>query len=121
MKKYLFLVFLLLTSVVSLAEVPYYGMISFEVRYFDPTYPPKPRPKSPINVPTVILDDYELTFQSAHPAYTLFLYEDNVLIHSTEISPEITTVNLPSWLSGEYEIQLCIDDCSYYFCGFIDV
>lgn len=121
MKKFLIVVFLLLASVVSIAEVPYCGIVSFEVRSFDPTYPPKPRPKSPINVPTVVLDDHQLIFQTAHPAYTLYLYEEEVLVYSTEISPDSTIVNLPSWLSGGYEIQLYMGECSYYFCGFIEI
>lgn len=120
MKKYLLFILLLLTDV-SYAGIQSYVLIPFEVCISDPSAPPKPRPKSPINVPTVVLDDHQLIFQSAHPAYTLYLYEEEVLVYSTEISPDSTIVNLPSWLSGEYEIQLYMGECSYYFCGFIEI
>ena len=77
--------------------------------------------KGPESAPTITQDGYEFSFQSSHPAYTLYIVEDDVVVYSVLVSLSTTSVILPSWLSGEYELQLHPDDCNYYFYGYIEL
>ena len=77
--------------------------------------------KSPFEIPTIIQDDYELSFQSSHSAYTLYIVENEVVVYSVAVSSNATSIILPSWLSGEYELQLHPDECNYYFYGYIEL
>lgn len=85
----------------------------------DPTLPLPG--KGSIVVPSVDLDGYELSFQSSHPTYTLYIVEDEVVVYSVVVSSTTTSVVLPSWLSGEYKLQLHPDGCNYYFYGYINL
>lgn len=73
--------------------------------------------KGPVYVPTVFQDGYEIIFQSSHPAYTLYIEEDDVVVYSVVVSSSTTSVFLPSWLSGEYLLLLRPEDSIYYFYG----
>jgi hypothetical protein len=76
--------------------------------------------KGPEYVPSVVLDGYEITFLAIHPAYTLNIVANGVVVYSVALSPYTTSVVLPSWLSGQYEIQLRPDDY-YYLYGYIEL
>ena len=94
--------------------------IPLSVEIYDP-YPTSPgHGKSPVFIPSVLLDDYHLYFQGAHSDYTLTLLdnEDNV-VYSTLVYSTDTEVILPSTLSGEYQILLVPDNTNYYFVGTI--
>lgn len=75
--------------------------------------------KAPIQIPTLWQDGYELTFPSMHSEYALDIVLNGIVVYSTNVSETTTTVFLPSWLSGEYELQLYPEDCSYYFYGYV--
>lgn len=123
MKKVFLAIILLLTSVVSYASVQQVcgNDVPLEVGIDDPTNNEDPLPKSPILIPSVSQDGYELSFQSSHPVYTLYIIENEVAAYSVIVSSSTTSVVLPSWLSGEYELQLHPDGCNYYFYGFINL
>ena len=76
--------------------------------------------KGPEYVPSVVQDDYEITFLAIHPAYTLNIVANGVVVYSVALSPYTTSIVLPSWLSGQYEIQLRPDDY-YYLYGYIEL
>ena len=76
--------------------------------------------KNPIEVPSIMQDGYEIIFQSQHPFYTLCIVEDDVVVYSVPVPSTTTTVNLPTWLEGEYEIRL-YGDTDYYFYGYIEL
>lgn len=76
--------------------------------------------RGPEYVPSVIQNDYEITFLAIHPAYTLNIVANGVVVYSVALSPYTTSVVLPSWLSGDYEIQLRPDDY-YYLYGYIEL
>jgi len=101
------------------SEVP--DPIPLTVGIDDPVPASPGHGKGSVTVPTVIQDDYELTFLSSHPAYTLYILEDDVVVYSVVVSSSTTTVILPSWLSGEYELQLHPDGCGYFFYGYIEL
>jgi len=77
-------------------------------------------PKSPIDPPTVYLEDYTLTFEADHPEYVLYIKdEDEVVVYSTVVTSAETEVVLPSTLSGDYEIELIMGD--WLFSGWINL
>ena len=92
--------------------------IDFTTKYFEPVPTTPGHGKGPVRTPQVWQDDYELTFQGAHAAYTLDLLQDGIIVYSVEVSEEATSIILPSWLEGSYEIQLYTDS-NYYFYGIL--
>lgn len=99
------------------SEVP--DPIPLTVGIDDPVPASPGHGKGSIPIPSIWQDDYELSFQSSHPAYTLYILEDDVVVYSVIVSSSATSVMLPLWLCGEYELQLHPYDCSYYFYGLI--
>ena len=68
-------------------------------------------PKTPITAPTVYIDDYTLLFEANHPEYVLNIKdENNVVVYTTVVYSTQTQVVLPSTLSGDYEIELVVDN-----------
>ena len=121
MNKVLLTIILLLTAFVGYANVQGSIIIPLEVGIIDPTAPPKPIPKNPIVVPSVMQDDYEIRFLEIHPYYTLCIVdEDDEVVYSVAVWSFTTSIVLPSWLSGDYEIQLRPDD-NYYLYGYIEL
>ena len=92
--------------------------IDLSVKRINPVQTTPGHGKSPVQVPEIWQDGYELTFQSSHAAYTLNLLQDGVVVYSVEVSEEATIITLPSWLEGSYEIELHTDS-NYYFYGYI--
>lgn len=70
-------------------------------------------------IPTIVQNGYEISFQTSHPAYTLYIIEEGTVVYSVAVTSSTTSIILPSWLSGEYEILLHPNDYNYYFYGFI--
>ena len=74
--------------------------------------------RSPIQTPTVYIDDYTLTFVVGHPDYILTIKdEDGDVVYSTVVTSAQTTVVLPSTLSGDYVIELVMGN--WLFTGYI--
>ena len=77
--------------------------------------------RGPVYVPSVSINDHTLTI-SDHPDYVLQLVdpedEDNV-VYEVLIPAGVNTVILPSYLSGEYVIQLLWD--VWRFWGYIEL
>jgi hypothetical protein len=64
-------------------------------------------PKTPMNAPTVYIDDYMLLFEASHPDYVLNIKdEDGNVVYTTVVYSVQTQVVLPSHLSGDYQIEL---------------
>ena len=77
-------------------------------------------PKTPIEVPKVYIEDYTLTFGINHPEYTLILKDENDnVVYTTTVFTTQTDVILPSTLSGDYQIELIMDD--WLFVGWINL
>ena len=74
--------------------------------------------KSPIQPPTVYIDDYTLTFENYHPDYILNIKDEyGNVVYTTMVFSTQTQVVLPSTLSGNYEIRLVLG--SWVFTGWI--
>ena len=77
-------------------------------------------PKSPINPPTVYIEDYTLTFAVNHPEYVLYIKDENdVVVYTTVVTSAETQVTLPSTLAGDYKIELVMDN--WLFTGWISL
>ncbi len=71
-------------------------------------------PRSPNETPIVYIDDYTLLFEANHPDYVLNIKdEDGDVVYSTVVSSTQTQVVLPSTLSGDYQIELVVDNLLY--------
>ena len=77
-------------------------------------------PKSPIQAPTVYIEDYTLLFAVDHPEYVLNIKdEDDNVVYTTVVYSSLTQVILPSTLSGDYQIELVMGN--WLFTGWINL
>ena len=84
----------------------------------DPTINQGDPHRGPVTVPGVYIEDYTLTFSTSCYGYTLELLDgDGEVAYTTIINS--TTVNLPSTLSGEYQLRLIPNDGNIYFYGYV--
>ena len=71
-------------------------------------------PRSPNETPIVYIDDYTLLFEANHPDYVLNIKdEDGDVVYSTVVYSTQTQVILPSTLSGNYQIELVLDNLQF--------
>ena len=92
--------------------------IVFTVSWVNPKPMGNKPNKSPVQPPTVYLDDYVLTFEADHPDYTLYIKdEDGEVVYSSTVYSSQTQVTLPSSLSGDYDIELVMGN--WMFTGWI--
>ena len=67
----------------------------------------EPNPKSPVQMPTVVQDGYNLYIISGCAGATLILRDEyETEVYSTIITDETGEITLPSTLSGMYEIRI---------------
>ena len=125
MKKTVFLLLaVLVCSLVQAQETNSQECINFSVQLTNGAFDPKPIgipvPKSPIQPPTVYIDDYTLSFEADHPEYVLSIKdEEDEVVYTTVVSSSQTQVILPSTLSGEYKIELIMGN--WLFTGWINL
>ena len=77
-------------------------------------------PRTPVRPPVVYLDDYTLTFES-HIDYTLQVVslDDETVVYDAYVPGSVSEVQLPSYLTGEYELRLYTD--SFLFVGYVEL
>jgi hypothetical protein len=117
MKKTVLSILLLFVVCMTHAQSPNHQnaqLIEFSVQYI----PTKPlgngHPKSPDETPTVYIDDYTLYFEANHPEYVLNIKdEDGDVVYTTVVYSAQTQAVLPSTLSGNYVIELAVDNLLY--------
>ncbi len=106
------------TSVCVNAENP--GDIDLEVGYDDPNYPNGSQPRSPIIVPHVGINGFSLIFYTSCDGCILRLLDENEnVVYTTMIPVGTSTLVLPSYLSGNYRIEIIPG--TIYFWGNIEV
>ena len=77
-------------------------------------------PKSPIEPPTVYIENHTLAFENHHPDYALYIKDENDdVVYSTTVYSAFTLVVLPSTLSGDYKIEIRVG--GWIFTGWINV
>lgn len=81
----------------------------------DPTEPQDPHPKSPAVVPIIYQDGHELVFDTKCDGCTLRIVDANDdVVYSIVIPAGTTSLVLPSFLSGTYELQIVRDGWLFY-------
>ena len=90
--------------------------VELSVRNDKPVYGGIPVPKSPVIPPDVWLDDHTLYIDSIGCDCTVQLTDaSNVVVCSVFVPDGTTVVQLPSTLSGTYELSIIPDSGSYYW------
>lgn len=94
--------------------------IDLEVEFDDPDYGQNPPSRTPILVPHVGIDGYTLTFYTSCDGCTLrLLNENDNVVYSTVISSGTSTLVLPSYLSGDYRIEIIRG--TFCFWGYVEL
>ena len=94
--------------------------IDLAVGYVDPTIPHGHNPKSPILIPHVAIDGHTLYFFTPCDGCELqLLDEEGNVVYNVIIPGGSATLALPSYLSGNYEIQIIRGN--YLFWGYINI
>ena len=78
------------------------------------------RPKGPVRLPYVTLNDHTLYIWSQHGGYVLTLYDDNdTVVYQTYVAAGTQMVSLPTTLSGSF--TLILSDDTHMYSGTIDL
>ena len=86
-----------------------------DLQYVDPEYGNLGQHKSPPAVPEIGIEDYTLTFYTPCDGSVLRLLDENDnVVYSTVIPTGTTSLVLPSYLSGSYEIQIVQGNIYFY-------
>lgn len=89
-------------------------IIDLGVNIYDPGND-DPGHRSPVTVPTVSLEDHTLYFDTPCDGCVLsLLNEDGEEVYTTIIPAYCLSLVLPSYLSGEYELQIIQGNICYY-------
>lgn len=94
--------------------------LSLEVRRIDPSKPLKPIKRSPVMAPSLSIMDHTLYFATSCDGCILrMLNEDGEVEYEIEIPENTSTLTLPYYLSGEYELQILRGN--YCFFGIVEL
>ena len=116
MKKLVILLFALLSLVMAKAN----EKVEFKSQLLQGASIGHGYPKSPIQPPTVYIEDHTLSFAVDHPDYLLNIKdEDGDVVFTTVVYSAQTEVVLPLTLSGDYEIELVMGN--WLFSGWINL
>ena len=116
-----FLFFVLTLALLPLSNVTVMAIpINFNVGYENPQNPQDDDKRTLTLVPEVEIEDYTLTFYTPCDGCVLRLLDENdVVVYSTIIPTSTTELVLPSYLSGDYEIQIV--QGNLYFWGYVNL
>ena len=121
LKKFLLLSISLLWAVsMSAQTMPVGQCVQLQVKYLDPTFSQTGMPRGPEDPLTIGLEDHTLYMSNVDFDVTLQLTDanDNV-VYTTFVAANTSTVVLPSYLSGEYKIELIDDERCFW--GYIEL
>ena len=74
-------------------------------------------PRTPVQPPTVILDGYTFSVSGAHPDYWVRIVnidDEDDIVYETLMTAGTGSIELPSALSGDFQIQLIWDNWMFY-------
>lgn len=107
MKKVLLILFVLFAPVTYIGAQVLGEELELQVAYDNTPGSITPKPKSPVVIPTITQDGNTLTFITSCDNCTLRLInEDDEVEYSVIIPSDTHTMVLPSYLSGEYRIEI---------------
>lgn len=78
-----------------------------------------PFPRGPVLLPTVYIDGNTLSFEDLFGWHVLQIIQDDTVVYSTLVPAGVSSVILPSNLSGDCEFRLVAD--TYYYYGYISL
>ena len=94
--------------------------LSLQVRLVDPSLPLRPIKRSPAKAPSLSIFDHTLYFATSCDGCILRLVnEDGDVEYAIEIPENTSTITLPFYLYGEYELQILRGN--YCFFGFVEL
>ena len=94
--------------------------LSLQVRLVDPSLPLRPIKRSPAKAPSLSIFDHTLYFATSCDGCILRLInEDGDVEYAIEIPENTSTITLPFYLYGEYELQILRGN--YCFFGFVEL
>ena len=116
MKKLIICFGLLLMASLSYASVQsVLSQLYLQVRIVDPTVHDEPIGRGSVDIPSLRLEGYNLLFNTSCDGCTLRLLDRNGDVEYSIVIPAGTTgIELPSYLSGEYEIQIIREQYCFY-------
>ena len=89
--------------------------VQLGVRYDDPHNNQPGGAKTPVLIPTISIDDYTLYFDTPCDGCELRLVDEiNSVVYSLVIPAGTTSLVLPSYLSGTFELQIVQGDLCFY-------
>jgi len=90
-------------------------LVPLDVEVVDPTHGSGTVPRTPILVPTASLDGNTFYINSGHADFVVqLLDEDDNVVYQTVMPSDVSSIVLPSTLSGTYQIQLLWGDWMFY-------
>lgn len=121
MKKKRLIVLLLTLALLPLSSVSVMAIpINFNVAYEDPQNTMDDGKRTLTLVPEVDIEDFTLTFYTPCDGCVLRLVDENEnVVYSTVIPTGTTNLILPSYLSGDYEIQIIQGNLCFW--GYINL
>ena len=94
--------------------------LSLQVRLIDPSIPTRGIKRSPAKAPSLSILDHTLYFATSCDGCILRLInEDGDVEYAIEIPENTSTITLPFYLYGEYELQILRGN--YCFFGFVEL
>ena len=75
--------------------------------------------RTPTLLPEIYIDGNILSFDELCGEFLLEVIQDDTVVYSTIITDGMTSVDLPSSLSGSFEIRFETD--TYYYYGYIEL
>lgn len=119
MKKLLLTLFVLLAPILYIRAQVQGEELELQIAYDDTPSISNPKPKTPVVIPTIIQNGHILLFITSCDNCTLRLInEDGEVEHSIVIPPGTNTLILPSYLSGEYRIEIIRGN--FCFWGYVE-
>ncbi len=104
----------------SASSMSLFDNLSLQVRLIDPSLPAKGIKRSPAKAPSLSILDHMLYFATSCDGCILRLInEDGDVEYVIEIPENTSTITLPFYLYGEYELQILRGN--YCFFGFVEL
>ena len=72
------------------------------------------RHRTPVLSPSVSIEDYTLYFDTPCDGCELRIVDEDGVVYSTTIPASCSSLNLPSTLSGDYELQIIQGNFCFY-------